>query len=251
MIPKLVAHRGYMEAYPENSLLGLEMSLKAGACLVEFDVQMNAQHEFIVLHDSDFKRTANIESNLFELKKSELSRLSVHEPERFGDKFLKTPVPTLEQVMKLIASYPLATAFVEIKDESFDRWGLDNVMDALHKALEPYASQTVIIGFNSIALQRVKQRGIYRVGWVVEKYDEQHKINAQQLKPDYLICNHKKITDGNEPWQGNWAWMLYDITDPELALQWAERGVELIETRDIGAMLQHTELRKESCNHGL
>jgi hypothetical protein len=43
--------------------------------------------------------------------------------------------------------------------------------------------------------------------------------------------------------------MLYDITDPELALQWAQRGITLIESRDVGAMLKHPQLHKASCDH--
>jgi len=251
MIPKLVAHRGYMEKYPENSLLGLEMSLKAGACMLEFDVQMNADHELIVLHDSDLQRTAGMADSVFNLKLSELLSVSVHEPERLGDQFLKTPVPTLKQMMELVAGYPNATAFVEIKDESLTQWGLDHVMVALQKELMPYASQSVIIAYNLNALKVVKQRGLYSTGWVLDVFDEENYRKARELNPDYLICNHKKITGDNEPWQGDWSWMLYDITDPELALQWAQRGVALIETRDIGAMLQHTELRKQACSHAI
>ena len=123
-------------------------------------------------------------------------------------------------------------------------------MDALQKALEPYVSQSVIIAYNLSALQTVKQRGLYPTGWVLGIFDEASHQKANQLNPQYLICNHRKITDANKPWQGDWLWMLYDITDPELALQWAQRGVALIETRGLGAMLQHAELRKESCSHG-
>lgn len=248
MIPKLVAHRGYMECYPENSLLGLEMALKAGACMVELDVQMNAGREFIVLHDSDFVRTASLDKSIFDLKSPDLLSISVNEPERFGDQFFKTPVPTLEKVMELVARYPLTTVFVEIKDESLDRWGLEDVMHALQDALMPYASQCVIIAFNMDAIKYVKQQGPYSSGWVLERFDEAHKKNAEKVKPEYLICNHKKVGADNELWQGDWSWMLYDITDPELALQWGERGAALIETRDIGAMLQHGELQKESCH---
>jgi len=251
VIPKLVAHRGYMEKYPENSLLGLEMSLKAGARMLEFDVQMSADRELIVLHDSDFQRTAGMTDSVFDLKLSELLSVSVHEPVRLGDQFLKTPVPTLKQVMELIVDYPSATAFVEIKDESLTQWGLDLVMEALQKELTPYASQSVIIAYNLNALKIVKQRGLYSTGWVLDVFDEENHQKARELNPEYLICNYKKITGENEPWQGDWSWMLYDITDAKLALQWAQRGVALIETRDIGAMLQHAELRKASCSHGI
>lgn len=251
MIPKLVAHRGYMENYPENSLLGLEMALDAGACMVEFDVQMNADHEFMVLHDGNFQRTAGLDESIFDLKTSELSRISVHEPERLSTRFSITPVPTLDQVMKLIARYPLVTAFVEIKDESLEQWGLEHVMDALLNELNSYISQSVIIAFNLKAIQYVKQAGMFKTGWVLNDFDEASHQKANQLNPEYLICNHKKITGENEPWQGDWLWMLYDITDPVLALEWAKRGVALIETRDIGTMLQHSELKKESCDYGL
>lgn len=251
MIPKLVAHRGFMKHYPENSLTGIEMALEAGAYFVEFDIQMNASHEFIVIHDSNFQRTADRPENLFDLQTADTSEFSVHEPMRFDDKYFPTPVPTLTQVMELVACYPKAKAFVEIKDESLIQWGLDYVMDALYKALKPYASQSVIIGFNSNALRYVKQQGLYPIGWVVKSFDEAHHKKAEQLQPDYLIANYKKIIGDIGLWQGKWSWMLYDIADPDLALEWARNGSALIETCDIGTMLQHKELKKESCIHEL
>ena len=120
-------------------------------------------------------------------------------------------------------------------------------MDTLQKELEPYVSQSVIISFNFDAVQYINQLGVYPTGWVLKYFDEASCLKAKQLNPEYLICNQRKILDDVEPWQGDWSWMLYDITDPELALQWAARGVELIETADIGGMLEHEELNKESC----
>jgi len=247
MIPKLVGHRGYMGKYPENSLSGIEAALKAGACMVEFDVQMSADHELVVVHDADLQRTSGIAGSVFDLSVSELTQASVHEPERFGDKYLGALLPTLKQVMELVAEYPDVTAFVEIKRKSLKHWGLKQVIDALHDSLKDYASQCVIISFGFDAVSYAKQHGLYSVGWVLENYDEPSHEMAMQLKPDYLICDYLKIPDGVEPWKGPWSWMLYDIIDPNLALQWAARGVEIIETEDIGGMLEHKDLRKESC----
>ena len=100
MIPKLVGHRGYMGKYPENSLLGIEAALRAGACIVEFDVQMSVDHELVVIHDIDLQRTAGIAASVFELTMAELVEVSIHEPERFGDKYLGVLLPTLKQVME-------------------------------------------------------------------------------------------------------------------------------------------------------
>jgi glycerophosphoryl diester phosphodiesterase len=253
VIPKLVAHRGYMQDYPENSLSGIEQALRAGACMVEFDVQLSADHQLFVLHDTDFERTAGRPDSVFDLKQADIKKISVHEPQRFGSKFKPTPVPTLKQMMDLIKKYPEATAFVEIKDESLDRWGFEFVMYKLHEVLKPYASQCAVIAYNIKAVQDVKQRGLCRTGWVLTSFNEEHQLLAQQLKPDYLICNHEKLPDdfklSNSPWQECGAWMLYDITDPEQALQWAKRGITLIETRDVGAMLKHSQLKKSACQH--
>jgi hypothetical protein len=43
--------------------------------------------------------------------------------------------------------------------------------------------------------------------------------------------------------------MLYDIMDPGTALDWAQRGAALIETADIGKMLQHPVLGRRACQH--
>jgi len=44
--------------------------------------------------------------------------------------------------------------------------------------------------------------------------------------------------------------MLYDIVDPQRALSWAARGVELIETCDIGALLQDPRLKPAGAGNG-
>ncbi|MDH5485350.1 MAG: hypothetical protein OEY43_08975, partial [Gammaproteobacteria bacterium] len=72
---------------------------------------------------------------------------------------------------------------------------------------------------------------------------------AIDLKPDYLIINHRKIPAHDGLWPGNWHWMLYDITDPELAIHYASFNIPLIETRDICSMLEHPLLSLNACKH--
>lgn len=255
MIPRLVAHRGYMEKYPENSLTAFEMALRSGACFFELDLQMTADKQLVVLHDDNLMRTAGRADSVFDLTLDDLTNISVHEPARLGDRFFPTPIPRLTQVVELLQHYPAATAFVEIKDESLERWGLDFVMETLQQVLKSCVSQCVIIGYSFEALQIVKSRGLYRAGWVLTQFDEEHKRKAELLMPDYLICNYKKIPAQydflEQPWQDCGTWMLYDITDPEQSLQWAQRGIALIETRDVGAMLEHPQLKQAACQHEL
>lgn len=245
MTPVLVAHRGFLEKYPENSLSAIRAALDAGACIVEFDVQMNERAQLMLLHDDNFKRTAGIEQSIF--TRQDCSTISVHEPKRLGDAFYPEPVPTLEQALELIRRYPAATAFVEIKDESIQFWGMAKVVDEALSCVERVKHQCVIISDNLDALVYVKSQSDIRLGWVIHRYDEAHRELANKHAPDYMICNYRRI--GDELWQGNWQWMLYDITDPELALSWAEKGADLIETGDIGGMLQHPVLQQRGCRH--
>jgi glycerophosphoryl diester phosphodiesterase len=243
MIPLLVAHRGYMEKYPENSLSALRAALEAGACLIEFDIQMDAAGQLVVLHDDNLKRTGNSTRSVFELQ--DYAGISVHEPARLGDSFKPEPVPGLVQAIALLMQYPASTAFVEIKQESLRRWGMERVVDDVLGCIERAKAQCVIISDELEALLYARDKGGCPIGWVIHGYDDAHRAQADEHVPDFMICNYKRINA--ELWQGSWQWMLYDISDPELALEWAQKGAGLIETRDIGGMLQHALLGQRAC----
>jgi len=245
MIPVLIAHRGYMEKFPENTLSAIRAALDAGACMVEFDVQMDANEELVVLHDDNFKRTAGISRSVF--RQQDYTQVSVHEPKRLADAFNPEPVPMLSQVVALLVRYPAATAFVEIKDESLQQWGKEKVVDKVLACIESVKHQCVIIADSLDALLYTKNKSDIKIGWVIHRYDVDRRELADKHAPDFLICNYRRIS--GDPWPGSWQWMLYDISDPELAMKWAQQGVELIETRDIGGMLQHPLLQQRACNH--
>jgi glycerophosphoryl diester phosphodiesterase len=250
-IPGLVAHRGDMQAYPENTWLGLEAALKAGACWIEFDLQMCADGRFILLHDADFKRAANTPVSVFDSNTERLMAISVHEPARLGERYAPQPVTDLDSVLLKLAAFPNARAMVEIKQESLEQWGLERVMAALLEKLHPYHSQCVLISYSHRALRYARERGSIDIGWVLDVYDQAHFSRAKTLNPQFLICNESKVPQQETPWTGPWQWMLYDISDPALALQWAARGIELIETRSIGTMLQDPVLARKACPHGI
>ena len=250
-IPRLVAHRGYTHAYPENTWLGLEAALKAGACWIEFDLQMCADGRFVLLHDTDFKRTADTPVCVFNINTEQLMDISVHEPARLGDRYAPQPVSDLDTVLLKLSAFPKARAMVEIKQESLAQWGLERVMDALLEKLKPFHSQCVLISYSHQALSYARQRDSIDIGWVLDAYDQELFNLANQLNPQFLICNERKIPQQQTPWPGTWQWMLYDISDPALALQWAARGIELIETRAIGSMLQDPALARKACPHAI
>jgi len=241
-IPHLVAHRGLMESFPENTLISLESALLSGANYIEFDVQCTADGQLVVFHDTELLRTTGIKGNLFEMSYEELKNIRAHEPERFSLAFFNQHIPLLSDVVQLLQNYPRATAFVEIKDETLEQYGIEQIMPDLLKTLDIVHSQCIIISYNEQAIRYTRNNSDFLTGWVLHNYDTGSHQIAKQLSPDYLIINHRKIPKNSDPWPGDWHWMVYDITDPELALHYASHNIPLIETRDISTMLEHPVL---------
>jgi len=55
-----IAHRGARSLAPENTLAAAHKALEAGADIWELDVQMTADGELVVVHDTTLKRTSNV-----------------------------------------------------------------------------------------------------------------------------------------------------------------------------------------------
>jgi glycerophosphoryl diester phosphodiesterase len=58
--PLNIAHRGARSLAPENTLAAARKGLEVGADMWELDIQMTADGELIVIHDSTLKRTSNV-----------------------------------------------------------------------------------------------------------------------------------------------------------------------------------------------
>ena len=239
-IPQLVAHRGFMEHYPENSLEGLEASLQAGAPYIELDVQSTADGTLVLFHDPGLKRTTGVDGSLFDLSYDQLAGFSANEPDRLDGNFGHIAIPPLAGLTELLQRFPGSQAMIEVKPDSLEYFGLKQVMQPLLAELQPVHEQCIIITYDIPALKYTREQAIpYRIGWVLDRYDRAKQQVADDLKPDYLIGDSKVLPPDTPLWPGDWQWMVYDITDPELALAYAEAGIELVETRDIGAMLEH------------
>ncbi|HEY6564294.1 MAG TPA: glycerophosphodiester phosphodiesterase family protein, partial [Pirellulaceae bacterium] len=81
---ELVAHRGLPFRFPENSWLGYRHAVAAGAKWLETDVQLTADGIPILYHDDDTARMSGRPGSLADVSISDLQKLGVFHPERFG-----------------------------------------------------------------------------------------------------------------------------------------------------------------------
>jgi len=236
--PELVAHRGYANSYPENSLSAFSAAINYGAKYLELDVQLTSDHVPCVVHDDTLLRTGGVDVSVLESQWSELEGMTIGEEEKFRGKFSAERLTSLKDFVTFLQKNEKVHAFVEIKEESVNSFGNTIVLNAVLEELGPVSSQVSIISFDADVLAEAKKIGNLPIGFVVHGYDDQHHRQAQELLPNIIICNYKKIPDeDNALWSGDWQWMLYEVTDPEIAFKWYARGVKYIETMDFANMM--------------
>lgn len=237
--PILVAHRGYPAIFPENTLIGMEAAIKAGATALEFDVQISADGLPLVFHDEDLMRVTGRAGRVTNLLAAELVQLSVGEASRFGERFSQVKMNTLDEVVLFLQNYSSVQVFVEIKSESIRRFGVESVVNIVLPHVQPITSHTHIIAFDHRALIYAREQGAASVGWVLEHFDEQARQLAESFEPDFLICNYKKIPQSTDAlWPGDWQWMVYATDDIAIARRYYEYGAAYVETDDIGKIMQ-------------
>ena len=169
--------------------------------------------------------------------------ISVHQPDKFGDKYQPEPIATLEAFIALVAQHPQVTAMIEIKQESIERFGLTTFIDEVFPQALQLLKQLIVISFNPDAVFAAKQAGL-QSGWVIRKMNKSNEKKAKKLQPDYLITDVLKVdVDNPQLWQApaghQWQWMLYDVMKAGLAKSLMDKGVDLIETGDIAGLIKH------------
>lgn len=238
----LVAHRGYPLRYPENTLPGLQAAINAGACYLEFDIQLSRDHIPVLCHDADLQRTASQAKTVMELDSADLDQIDVGEPARFADRYKGTFIPRLSHVLKLISDHPEIQAFVEIKQESLTHFGIPAVMQPVIALLSQYIQQCTVISFNYDCLHYARQFCRNRVGWAIEQTDTTSLDKLKSLHPEFVFTSDQAFSHLYSVLSGPWRWVVYQTSSPVRARELLTMGADLVETDAIVEMLQKRNL---------
>lgn len=234
-IPELVGHRGYPRHYPENTLAGIEAAIAAGARYIETDVQLTKDQIPVLFHDHDLVRICGVQGTIADYTFDQLQQFPASEFARFGYKFVRTRIPALTELGALLARHPPVTAFIELKRSAIERFGADIVLARVHRALEPVIAHCVPISYALEVLPAARPRWP-AVGAVIDHWRERKQEIIRTLQPEYLFCDVDGLPHFGKLHFPGAKLAIYEVTDPEIALRLAGRGVDLIETFAIGEM---------------
>ena len=227
---RLVAHRGDMTHYVENTLRAIQAAIDLNMSWIEVDIQISKDGTPIVVHDNDLSRIAGINKNVTGLMAAELAVLPIVLESDEGN---SEKMPTLAKVVELLNEYTDITLFVEVKKESVAAFDLQKVMTAVASVLDHARFPVVIISFLSEIAELAKSLYSLPMGWVVTDFDDSSWLVAERLQPEFIFCNVTKVKQIDDLWPGNWRWVLYDIKDPQQAHEWMQSPQVMIETGDI------------------
>ncbi|MEP7199675.1 MAG: glycerophosphodiester phosphodiesterase family protein, partial [Chloroflexota bacterium] len=155
--PLNLGHRGALSLAPENTLAAFAVAREVGADGVEFDVQLSADGQLVIIHDDTVDRTSDGHGLVNALTLAELKRLDVGR--WFGAQFAGERIPTLQDVFDLLGRQMLLN--IEIKSKSGvttddgDNGLIAKVVECVQR--NGMGDCVLISSFNFASLRRVRQ----------------------------------------------------------------------------------------------
>jgi len=148
---KVIAHRGYSGAYPENTMLAFQKAVEVGADGIEMDVHETKDGVLVVIHDETVDRTTESKGAVKDYTLAELKKLNA--AARCGCGF--EAIPTFEEYCAWAAKQPIFTN-VEVKTDNTYYPEIERkIWDmAVKYGLE---KTTLFSSFNHVSMMRLKQ----------------------------------------------------------------------------------------------
>ncbi len=149
---EVTAHRGASLKYPENTMSAFKGAKELGADWIELDVAETKDGYIVVTHDTNFKRTAGVDKNIWDMTLEEVKELDVGS--FFNKKFKGEKVPTLEETL-LFAKNNNIKLNIELKptgkEHDFEKKVVDLIVE------HNYLKYTVITSQTYEVLENVKK----------------------------------------------------------------------------------------------
>ena len=114
--PWVIAHRGYPDKYPENTLAAFQAAVTAGVVMIELDVMFSRDRKPVIIHDDTLERTTNGHGPVNDFTLEELKQLDAGS--WFDPQFADQRLPELSEVLDLVNGRTRVN--IEIKAQAYE-----------------------------------------------------------------------------------------------------------------------------------
>ena len=104
--PQIIAHQGSSLELPPNTVEAFELALNQGADIIELDIWLTKDEEWVVVHDENLLKITGINKNVGELTLLEINFLDAgygfykNNTERTNLNAKQYKIPSLEKIFK-------------------------------------------------------------------------------------------------------------------------------------------------------
>jgi len=98
--PLIIAHRGFSDEAPENSMAAFQKAIEAKSDMIELDVRLSADNVPIVFHDRRLQRTSDGNGLVSEKHSRQLT--TIDNGSWFSPKFNRERIPELKDIFPLL-----------------------------------------------------------------------------------------------------------------------------------------------------
>jgi glycerophosphoryl diester phosphodiesterase len=146
-----IAHRGFSELYPENTMLAFNMAADYGADMIELDVHMSRDGRLVVVHDDTVDRTSDGSGLVKDLTLAELRELDFGRGHAVGG---PVPIPLLEEVLETFSGRVILN--IEIKNCPMQYQGIEAEIAKLIKG-NGCTESVIVSSFDHYSLERLRR----------------------------------------------------------------------------------------------
>jgi len=196
-----IAHRGYSEKYPENTIEAFDAAIKAGAHMIELDVHLSSDNNVVVIHDDYIDRTSSGTGMVKNMTLKELRSFSYNYT---FDKKISVKIPLLNEVLDLCKGK--CEVNIELKNLPVLYDGLEEYVVEIVKKCNSM-DNVLVSSFDHYAINKIKTIApelrigmLYDALWMCFK-DEVDKLDPYSVHPnvdviypeDMMWCQRKGI----------------------------------------------------------
>lgn len=212
--PEVIAHRAGAAFAPENTVAALKAAAEDGAAMAEIDVQQLKDGTLIVMHDTNFLRTAGVDLNVWDAEYDTVKQLDAGS--FYSPRFQGEPVPTLARM--LAAAKGKLRLMIELKTTGHEQDLVKKTVALIHQyGME---RECVLASMDMKLLERVKavdpalETAYISVLLLTDRYDlnavDGYSVETTSLSPSLVAQAHfqnKKVY----AWTANSEATLYKI----------------------------------------
>ncbi|HTX17242.1 MAG TPA: glycerophosphodiester phosphodiesterase family protein [Bacteroidota bacterium] len=193
-IPLIIAHRGYSELAPENSMAAFHRAYEARVDMIELDVRLSSDNEFVVFHDRKLNRTSEGRGAVKNFSSGELT--AIDNGSWFSRRFSHERIPLLRDVLPMTKKGMLINIEIKPDVDGRDDFSLEEEIVRL-VARARAAHRVMFSSFNHFMMKAIKRIDSSIVTGILYNPIADFRHSPSQLAArahaDIFICSKYQI----------------------------------------------------------